>query len=78
MGHTPDLIIIDPLNSYNNVAKSCLQFFNIKMSFIICLMALQEDCECGCHFNQLGENYNNLKEEHCFLKRIFNSVKRFC
>jgi non-canonical poly(A) RNA polymerase PAPD5/7 len=78
MGHTPDLIIVDPLNHYNNVAKSCLQFFNIKMSFIICLMTLQEDCECGCHFNQLGENYDNLKEEHCFLKRIFNSVKRFC
>ena len=74
MGH--ELIIIDPLNHYNNVAKSCLQFFNIKMSFIICLMTLQEDCECGCHFNQLGENYDNLKEEHCFLKRIFNSVKR--
>ena len=78
MGHTPDLIIVDPLNHYNNVAKSCLQFFNIKMSFIICLMTLQEDCECGCHFDQLGENYDNLKEEHCFLKRIFNSVKRFC
>ena len=77
MIHTPDLIIIDPLNHFNNVAKSCIQFFNIKMSFIICLMALQEDCECGCHFNQLGENYDNLKEEHCFLKRIFNSVKRF-
>ena len=74
MGH--ELIIIDPLNHYNNVAKSCLQFFNIKMSFIICLMTIQEDCECGCHFNQLGENYDNLKEEHCFLKRIFNSVKR--
>ena len=76
MGHTSDLIIIDPLNHYNNVAKSCLQFFNIKMSFIICLMTLQEDCECGCHFSQLGENYDNLKVEHCFLKRIFNSVKR--
>ena len=76
IGHNSELIIIDPLNPYNNVAKSCLQFFNIKMSFIICLMTLQEDCECGCHFNQIGENYDNLKEEHCFLKRIFNSVKR--
>ena len=77
MGHSSDLIIIDPLNHYNNVAKSCLQFYNIKMSFIICLKTLEEDCECGCHFNQIGESYNNLKEEHCLLKRIFNSVKRF-
>ena len=77
MGHSSDLIIIDPLNHYNNVAKSCLQFYNIKMSFIICLKTLQEDCECGCHYNQIGENYDNLKEEHCILKRIFNSVKRF-
>ena len=77
MGHSSDLIIIDPLNHYNNVAKSCLQFYNIKISFLICLKTLQEDCECGCHYNQIGENYDNLKEEHCILKRIFNSVKRF-
>jgi non-canonical poly(A) RNA polymerase PAPD5/7 len=72
-----DLIIIDPLNIDNNVAKSCFQFFNIKMSFIICLITLKEDCECGCHYNGLGEEYNNLNTEHCFLKRMFNSVKRF-
>jgi non-canonical poly(A) RNA polymerase PAPD5/7 len=72
-----DLIIIDPLNNDNNVAKSCFQFFNIKMSFIICLIALKEDCECGCHYNGLGEEYNNLNTEHCFLKRMFNCVKRF-
>ena len=76
MGHSFDLIIVDPLNKYNNVAKSCLQFFNIKMSFIICLMTLQEDCACGCHYSQLEENHDNIKEEHCFLKRLFNSVKR--
>jgi len=72
-----DLIIVDPLNPSNNVAKSCLQFYNIKMSFIICLMALEDDCECGCHYNQLGENNDNNQIEHCLLKRLFNSVKRF-
>ena len=76
-GYSPDLIIIDPLNRHNNVAKSCVQFFNIKMAFIICLMTIEDDCECGCHFNQLGEKYDNLQVEHCFLKRIFNCVKRF-
>ena len=77
MGHSSELIIIDPLNKFNNVAKSCLQYHNIKMSFIISLMTLQDDCECGCHYNQLGENYDNLQIEHCLLKRIFNCVKRF-
>ena len=72
-----ELVIIDPLNSSNNVAKSCFQFFNIKMSFIICIITLKEDCECGCHYMGPGEAYNNLNADHCFLKRIFNSVKRF-
>ena len=72
-----DLMIIDPLNVSNNVAKSCYQFFNIKMSFIICVITLKEDCECGCHYTGPGEEYNNLNIDHCFLKRIFNSVKRF-
>ena len=72
-----ELVIIDPLNISNNVAKSCFQFFNIKMSFIICIITLKEDCECGCHYMGPGEAYNNLNADHCFLKRIFNSVKRF-
>ena len=77
IGHSLELIIVDPLNRFNNVAKSCQQFFNIKMSFIICLKTLLDDCECGCHYNQIGEKYDNLQVEHCFLKRIFNNVKRF-
>ena len=77
IGHSLDLVIVDPLNRFNNVAKSCIQFYNIKMSFIICLKTLLDDCECGCHYNQVGENNDNLQVEHCFLKRIFNSVKRF-
>ena len=72
-----DLVIIDPLNISNNVAKSCYQFCNIKMAFIICVITLREDCECGCHYTGPGEEYNNLNIDHCFLKRIFNSVKRF-
>ena len=75
--HNLELIIIDPLNSFNNVAKSCQQFFNIKMSFIICLKTLLDDCECGCHYNQIGEKHDNLQVEHCFLKRIFNNTRRF-
>ncbi len=47
------------------------------MSFIICIITLKEDCECGCHYTGNGEAYNNLNTDHCFLKRIFNSVKRF-
>ena len=70
--HTSDLVIIDPLNSYNNIAKSCQQFYNIKIAFIICLMTLEDDCECGCHYNQLGDKNDNIQVEHCFLKRIFN------
>ena len=35
-----------------------------------------EDCECGCHFlNSLQDD--SMKTDHCILKRIFNSVKRF-
>ena len=70
------LIIIDPLNVSNNVAKSCFQSFAIKLSFIISLNSLYEDCECGCHYSQDKKEYNNESVEHCFLKKIFNAVKR--
>ena len=71
------LIIIDPLNPNNNVAKSCYQNLGIKMAFIISLKTLLEDCECGCHYSDETQEYNNLSVEHCFLKRIFNAVKRY-
>ena len=71
------LIIIDPLNPNNNVAKSCFQNLGIRMAFIISLKSLCEDCECGCHFSDETKEYNNLYIEHCFLKRIFNAVKRY-
>jgi len=36
-----------------------------------------EECECGCHYGNTGENIHVTSSEHCILKRIFNSVKRF-
>ena len=71
------LLIIDPLNLNNNVAKSCFQYLGVKMSFIISIKSLFEDCECGCHYSDDNKEYNNLLVEHCFLKRIFNAVKRY-
>ena len=70
-----ELIIIDPLNKHNNVAKSTFHFMNIKMAFMIAYMVTKEDCECGCHYGIIQNNHINT--EHCILKRIFNSVKRF-
>jgi hypothetical protein len=43
----------------------------------------QEECECGCHYEKpadelgLSGPHGMYKTEHCILKRIFNSVKRF-
>ena len=70
-----ELLIVDPLNKNNNVAKSTFQYMNIKMAFMIAFMVAKEDCECGCHFNVIQNKY--FETEHCILKRIFNSVKRF-
>lgn len=70
-----ELIIVDPLNKQNNVAKSTFQYMNIKMAFMIAFMVAKEDCECGCHYDILQNK--PLGIEHCILKRIFNSVKRF-
>lgn len=70
-----DLIIIDPLNHGNNVAKNTRQFDKIKSAFSLAFLAAREQCECGCHFEK--EEYSDyMKNEHCLLKRIFNSVKR--
>ena len=70
-----ELIIVDPLNRLNNVAKSTFQYMNIKMAFMIAYMVAKEDCECGCHYE--GIQNKHFDTEHCILKRIFNSVKRF-
>ena len=70
-----ELIIVDPLNKQNNVAKSTFQFMNIKMAFMIAYMVAKEDCECGCHYDIISNKH--FETEHCIIKRIFNSVKRF-
>ena len=41
--NTHELIIVDPLNKQNNVAKSTFQFMNIKMGFLIAFMVAKED-----------------------------------
>ncbi len=74
--NTHELIIVDPLNKQNNVAKSTFQFMNIKMGFLIAFMVAKEDCECGCHYEYL-KNDRDMEHGHCILKRIFNSIKRF-
>ena len=74
--NTHKLIIVDPLNKQNNVAKSTFQFMNIKMGFLIAFMVAKEDCECGCDYEYL-KNDRDMEHGHCILKRIFNSIKRF-
>lgn len=72
-----ELIIVDPLNKQNNVAKSTHQFMNLKMAFMIAFMVTKEECECGCHYGKAFLEYSMTSTEHCILKRMFNSVKRF-
>lgn len=71
-----DLIIVDPLNSNNNVAKNTRQFNNIRLAFTIATIAAKEECECGCHYEtECVQEFMGI--EHCVLKRIFNAVKRY-
>jgi len=69
-----DLIIVDPLNKANNVGKSSYQFSKIKMAFMIAYIVSHEECECSCHYN---DNDDHADVDHCLLKRIFTSIKRF-
>jgi DNA polymerase sigma len=70
------LIIIDPLNAINNVGKNTRQFENIKMAFSLSISCMKEYCECGCHYEG-GFTNDYLSTEHCLLKRVFSSVKRY-
>ena len=72
-----ELVILDPIDKKNNVAKPAFQYMNIKMAFIIAFMVTQEDCDCGCHYGRAIFEHDCSLIEHCYLKRMFNSVKRF-
>ena len=80
MGISPnnrELVIIDPLNNKNNVAKSNYQYMNLKMALMIAFMVTKEDCECGCHYGKAVYENTLCSTEHSCLKRMLNSVKRF-
>jgi hypothetical protein len=47
------------------------------MAFMIGFVVSREECECGCHFHKTGDEHSITNTDHCILKRIFNSVKRF-
>jgi len=47
------------------------------MALMIGFVVSREECECGCHFNKNSEETLIANTDHCILKRIFNSVKRF-
>ena len=70
------LIIIDPLNIYNNVAKNMRQYINIRFALSIAILSIQESCECSCHYQYEGLYIKEDICEHNLLNNIFNSVKR--
>ena len=72
-----EFIILDPLNNKNNVASNSFQFTNLKIAFMIAYMVTKEDCNCGCHFGEAEFENSFESTEHCFLKRMMNSVRRF-
>ena len=71
-----ELIIIDPLNIYNNVAKNMRQYINIRFALSIAILTIKESCECGCHYQYEGLYIKEEVCEHNLLNNIFNSVKR--
>ena len=70
------LVIIDPLNVYNNVAKNMRQFINIRFALSIAIVCINESCECGCHYQYEGLCIKEEGCEHNLLNNIFNSIKR--
>ena len=75
-GNNNGLVIIDPLNIYNNVAKNMRQFINIRFALNIAIVCMDESCECGCHYQYEGLNIKEEGCEHNLLNNIFNSIKR--
>ena len=70
------LVIIDPLNIYNNVAKNMRQIINIRFALSIAIVCINESCECGCHYQHEGLCIKEEGCEHNLLNNIFNSIKR--
>ena len=75
-GNENGLVIIDPLNIYNNVAKNMRQFINIRFALNIAIVCMDESCECGCHYQHEGLCIKEEGCEHNLLNNIFNSIKR--
>jgi len=47
------------------------------MAFMLAHSVASEDCDCECHYNKPIDEKDCFKTEHCLLKRIFKTVKRF-
>ena len=71
-----ELVIVDPLNVANNVAKNTRQYQNLFLAFKIVCVSTKESCECGCHYQYSGINIKEEGCEHNLLNKIFNDVKR--
>ena len=61
----------------SRVSDRSSKSFKERVSDIRMLVANNENCECGCHYGRSTFEHNYISIEHCYLKRIFNSVKRF-
>ena len=74
MFNTNSLVIVDPLDSSNNVAKNARDLNKILYTFQVAVMALYDSCECGCHY-QHESSIKELGCDHNLLNRIFNATK---
>ena len=46
------------------------------MAFMISYIVSHEECECSCHYDKsCNEPVTSI--DHCILKRVFTSIKRF-
>lgn len=75
MKQNTEIVIVDPLNKSNNVAKSTQQYNNVKMAFRISFYSAHESCDCSCHYKEEFSKFS--ENEHCLLKRMFKAVRRF-
>ena len=69
------LVIVDPLNTSNNVAKNVRQLNKILCAFAISAASLFESCECGCHY-QHDLSIIEEKCNHNLLNNIFKAIER--